>query len=522
MNEIDEWEDACSLLDSLTSLKSNPMLINFGGMTYYACGVPIESIEIPPETEFTDEMDVLERDLRVIIHIDKYKTRQLFSFWKAKSKVKREKHLQALFNKWQKHYVFKSHKSVRDNKYKLIIMRVWLQVVHARMLTQAGRKIKLRFIFKQWKTSTQNILLSKRLVKSSAKFKFRSYFRKWRNKANRNILLGKHNDIIKKKKDRVANNCFSKWCEKYLYRAKKLRTGFHIQKRIFQQWIQRYEISVRVGTRAQSIMLQRQRKITLVMFILWRRRAKTHRKKRERENIQKWAKVSCNLLSYFRVKLAIARIRQRYVLSRMKGSLVAKDRRLVKAYISSWRKYIFVMRKKKACSESHARYVLYRALISWYLQWRAVSDERLCQIVRSHVVEPHIRSRFFTRWIDLATYYIKERKIRAIRLRKILIKRRFFSRWMSFCEMRSLCAEQHYNKNILLGSFTLFVKGTIVSKRENEQKAIDFRTRHLKRKYFRRFKLLIPVPTYALDTNLSNLISTLNGDAVGLKFTMFN
>lgn len=522
----DSWEDACSLLEQLSSVKSDPVLIDFGGLSYYTCGIPIKSSQIEEYAD-TEDFQTLERDIGAFITFDRKNAQNIFQKWRTKAQFKRLNHYQQIFNQWHRMYVFRIQKKEHEANLLRNYIREWRLYICENKATKASGKIASKRCFLTWKKQHQIFSLTTRINKASAKIKKLIFFKKWKNKLAHKRDMKKKQAVSNLFKNKMVNTCFSLWYEKYLTQTRKLRTNYHHKLQYFKRWNTNFELSQKLSTAAVAVHLEHDRLTQVRFFLVWRRKARISMKKRSRKMVNNWAKFTTEMMKFYQVRQNSAKYAQKRVFGKMKERIVAVQGVFLSQYMEKWKRFVDLQKKKKMVIASTQSFAIYRALGRWYISWRACDDMRLINTVRENVINPHLKERFFTQWVVRAQESVDTKRNMAILQRKKSLEFTVFAAWRHYVAMKSIRAEEHYNKTLMTGAFALFMHGTIGNSRENEIKAAKFREKVLKRKYFRRFRLYkhfeptVTTKSVVENEYLSDVITALNSDLAMTKFGLY-
>ena len=502
----DNWEDARSILDQMSSQEIQPVLIDFGGLAYYSCSMPLKSLSIDPPNQY-DDVPTLERDINAAILFDNKKTAAYFKQWRAKSQVERFGRYQDYFNTWVRHYNYRVQKKERETKQEMTIFKEWRILVCESKLRKFDYKLSVKRAFRFWKAEHKDIEISSKFTKKVAVLKRRAFFKKWKLKTSRKLSQNKRNAVIEKHQRMILNKTFSFWTEKYYMHTRHLRTDYFLKKLMLDRWKKVFARSQSLSAREVQAVYEVNNNRMKKFLCLWRRRARIVMKKRARRVTNTWEQFATRLVDFYKCKQVTAKYCEKRIFAKMKETIGRKNKVIENICFQGWKQLVYTSRKAKAVQMNRNKWTLYRFFGKWRITWRAVTDVRLMTTVQELVVNVHLKQEFFGRWVQRATDSVTNKQDSAIELRRTLLKTKILRAWHYYTEMLQIRAEEHYRKTLLEGSFAIFIHGTIGNSRENEEKAREFRERKLKQKYMRKFRYLLPSPQ---DMDLTDLITILN------------
>ena len=511
----DNWEDARSILDEITSQEIQPVLIDFGGLAFYSCSLPIKAITIDPPKENEDQK-TLERDINAAIIFDKKKTASVFGQWRAKSQVRRLSHLQEFFNTWVQSYNYNIHKKARETKQLSELFKEWHIIVCETKLSKLDSKQCQKKAFRIWKGEHKDIAITNKIRKNIGVVKRKAFFKKWKLKTTRKLSQNKRNAVVSKHNKIMVDNAFSLWAEKYYLKTRHPRTEYFRKKESFDTWKKVFARSQSLSAREVQAVYEVNNNVMKHFLFVWRRKTRIIIKKRSRRVTNTWEQFATRLVDFYKCKQVSAKACERRIFSKMKETVGRKNKTIESICFQGWKQCVYTSRKAKAVQENSKKWMLYRYYGKWRITWRAITDIRMMATVRETVVNVHLKQNFFDMWVQRATDSVQNKQNSALRLRKKLLKQKVFRAWHIYTELFQIRAEEHYRRTLLSGAFAIFLHGTIGNNREKEMKAIAFRDRRLKQKYMRNFIYLLPSPQDECD--MTDLISVLNsGDP---RFTM--
>lgn len=505
-------------------MTSDPVLIDFGGLSYYTCGVPLKPLSIEECAE-NEDFQTLERDIDILIKFDQKHAAILFQKWRARAKVKRLNHYQEIFNQWHRMYTYRIQKKQHEANLLRNCVREWHLFICEKKTQKVSSKVVMKKCFATWKKQHQIFALTTRINKASSKIKKTIFFKKWKSRLARKREMKKKQAVVNLFKTKALQENFSIWYEKYLAKTRILSTDLHKKKQFFHKWNANFELSQKLSTSEVAVRLEHNRLTQTRFFLVWRRKARISIKKRSRKMVGNWSKFTKNIIKYYQVKQISALYAEKRVFGKMKEHLISIQNVFLQQYIEKWKRFVDLQKKKKQAIASSQSFTLYRALGRWYITWRAVEDLRLTNTVRETVVNPHLKERFFHEWIRKAQESVDTKRNMAILQRKKSLELKIFKAWHCHVEMLNIRAEEHYNRTLITGAFAIFELGTIGNSRENEIKAEKFREMKLKKKYFKKFrsfKAFKPVvPEAPVDNSaLAQIISMLNTDVGMIKASL--
>ena len=494
------------------SIKS--VLIDFGGISFYQCNIQNPSDKSEIRDFFLKWRTVIKRkalrneqDIENILKIDFSTLRFTFNRWKGKyEKIIFERKKEA-FRTWR---ILANARMKQKEKFEqkaIAMIDYWRNLAMNRILiNRQMRRAKRRF-FKIWYVHFIYQLKVKRFKEKAGRIKMKRIMRVWkfRFRIHKNKTCeAKVKSLIK---DRLQANFFEKWHLNFLSKTRVIPKAKMQIRAVFHIWRTSASISLSLRERYNKVVAKRLRVLKAKSIAKWKVRVKNMKRKRQRKNINSWARIVIREITYSRCQVLRARILLSSSFRQMKTLIQNKNRKLKSEFFKIWKIFIKRTKQEKDCKQLIVSFQLSRYYGRWQLAYKQIVENREISFVRSRVVETRLKKRVFAFWLDRAIYNFKRRQIRAIKFKRKYIKIRFFKAWYNYSKMIQIRSEEYYKTITLQRYFKALKYATLEIPRQNEEKANNLRKEILLRRYFARLKSCIGCE---LDDDMTEIIATLN------------
>jgi hypothetical protein len=287
-----------------------------------------------------------------------------------------------------------------------------------------------------------------------------------------------------------------------------------MRRRAFARWRESQALVHGLREREAAVREGVQRRLAKKALIRWTRKLRILDRKRHQKRVNLWARVVGREVRYGRVLLIRSRFAMRGFFERLKTHVQLRDRYVRREFFRIWRLFIARQKRGRECGRLARSFAVSRCLGRWRVRWERNEEERQVEFVRKRVVEKWKKQSAFRAWLGRAIESFRASQMKAIRLRKILVRRRCFLAWKHHCELQNLRAADYSTRILLRRIFPAFVEVAKSRPSEKAATAAAFHSEVLKRRFFNRLRMVADQKHTPLDDGLDDLISILNSQPI--------
>lgn len=498
----DDWESVCSTITQFSNTNDGffPCCIDYGGTSNYLCEMHSSNQFSILGSRFNGWRKVLddsaqqnERDINNIIQYDTVKLANYFRKWKRDFTFKNSCRVRWTFSQWKILFNFRLKEKDNFRQKARQAIRYWKYAALFDLLKGICGKILVKRLFKEWKKQSKLNYLVPRARKIDDRVRSRYFFKKWKSKS----IIHRRNRCSAQLKAVVAKNilksCYDLWREKYLFNVRKLDQRKRITQKVLIKWKAKQAYRIAIKHSELEVETSVATNIMLKTFIKWKLRYTKSKERRYHSVVNKWARVSVREILYTRVQLLRLQILVSSVWRHMKERAEVKKVTTKQEYFDIWQ--LFIKRKKQAKEVKRVCYLfqITRCFGRWKSKFDEADEHRQIQYVKTQVIEPLAKSRYFHTWLDSAIRSFKQSQVKAIKFRKNHLKQIVFKSWHHNVEILQLRATEYRKRKVLKQFFGLFKEVTLGVLNEKTAIAIEFNKKVLLQRYLNRFqKTVVP------------------------------
>lgn len=505
---------------SSRNVPSKPMLIDFGGISYYQCNPTI-----PPKTQ-NNQMKTLfnawknyldikskqnEQDIERILKCTQLTTTIFYWKWKDKYQANIMQRKREYFKIWTilTKARLKEKEQLKQKSVEVIIY--WKNLAMRRVFSiHSSKRLKKRF-FNNWKKVFQNQQRATKIKRRVNKVKLKRFMKLWKNRYRIHSNKAKEKQTLEALETKMIRDSFDYWRLLYIRKTLKGPKENRLKQQFFLIWRTNLMKSKEFHKNFQAVVEKRNSYLLSKAFFKICHKYKLSQNKKKKKKINLWARLVIREITYSRTQYIRAQILKRAAFRQMKNIYEKRMLNVKREFFNIFKQYTEIQKKKKKCRYVCMCYTISRYFGRWQTTYKGVTEKREINFVIIKVVNIHIKRRAFNIWLNRAIEVHKLRQIIAIKFRKRQIKSKYFNAWHNFSVMKTIRAEEYFKTIVLNKCFKEFVYQTLELPRQKEQKAMKFYNTRLQKKYFERFKSLKHADALP-DDNLDEIIGLLNGN----------
>jgi hypothetical protein len=490
---------------SLTEDEFQPVLIDFGGLSFYQCEAADQRAAVADESHKTRA-----RLLQKVMEVDAHRLRHAFGLFVSGSRHRRRRRAAVAFRTWKVLAEFQIRRRQQLMRKVIAAVHWWRNQSLGNIYNAKAAKIVRRRFFRIWVKQTQIFSAMDRVLGRGDRGRLRRFFTRWRARFRAHRFRTCQVRLRQFGLRLAMSSAFDRWRVLYVQGLHRVPQSKIIQRRAFARWRHRQAIVHAIRENERAVRERTLQRMLKKSFVRWERGRRIADSKKHRRRVNLWARVARREILFSGVQFLRSRFLIRSVFDRLKCRLVVRNNELVLNFFRVWKRFVYMQRKSRQCGSLDRSFVISRAFGRWRYCWQRNEEEREVDYVRTHVVEKWQKITVFGHWLGLAIESFRGKQIKAIRFRKYWTKQRFFVAWKHYSEIINMRATEYARRSHLSKSFAAFCVVARNVPAEKERIAAKFRVEVLMRRFFNRLRLAADQRHVQPDDGFDEVISFLN------------